>query len=437
MHLNWMMPLGGSLRGTLPNPDFSANGLIETQVFGPRSSGSSYLPLSEEETVQVVELARTFSPTPYSNPHYVAGDFYVSGSATLGDASGDTITVSAATWTLPPTGFTATTSAGALAAGVTFLNTITSTATGDAGGTTNLIAYDWNAQFNGGNATAALQTILCDATHNASALLGSCLALSGRIVVNSSGNITTAADFSTNAPVFNSTGVITTKIGYRCVNQGNATKVTNAIGFDANTFTPSITLTASFRSQQNSGTGAWGFYHSGTANNAFNGNVRIGSTTAPTVALDVTGQGKFSASLAAIGGITTSGTLGAPAIVATGRSTAQTAAVASVSTFTVGASDGSFEVSANVLVTTATAHNFTVTCAYTDETNTARTLTFGFTQLTGSTFITAITNLTGTGPYESPVFHLRCKASTAITIATTGTFTTVTYNVEGIIKQIA
>ncbi len=144
----------------------------------------------------------------------------------------------------------------------------------------------------------------------------------------------------------------------------------------------------------------------------------------------------ISAQVNKLNGIQSAGNFGVPLVVASGRSTAQTAAVASVSTFTVGASDGSFEVSANVNVTTSTAHNFTVTCAYTDETNTARTLTLGFTQLSGATFITAITNITGAGPYESPVYHIRCKAATAITFATTGTFTTVTYNVEGIIKQV-
>lgn len=128
---------------------------------------------------------------------------------------------------------------------------------------------------------------------------------------------------------------------------------------------------------------------------------------------------------------------GVPAIFAAGRLTAQTAAQASVSTYTVGAADGSFEVSVNVNVTTSTAHTFTVTIAYTDEGNTSRTLTAGFTQLSGATFLTAITNVTGAGPYESPVYHIRCKAATTITVATVGTFTTVTYNVEGIIKQMA
>lgn len=120
----------------------------------------------------------------------------------------------------------------------------------------------------------------------------------------------------------------------------------------------------------------------------------------------------------------------------TGRATAQTAANASVATYTLGATDASYEVSANVLVTTATTHNFTVTCAYTDEGNTARTVTFNFSSLAG-VLATAIINTGGTVPYEGVPLHIRCKASTAITIATTGTFTTVAYNVEGVIKQIA
>lgn len=127
---------------------------------------------------------------------------------------------------------------------------------------------------------------------------------------------------------------------------------------------------------------------------------------------------------------------GVPAIYAAGRLTARTTAQASVATYTVGAADGSFRVSANVLVTTATAHNFTVTCAYTDEGNTARTLTFNFSSLAG-VFATAIINTGGAVPYAGVPMHIRCKAGTTITIATTGTFTTVSYNVEGIIEQIA
>jgi hypothetical protein len=133
-------------------------------------------------------------------------------------------------------------------------------------------------------------------------------------------------------------------------------------------------------------------------------------------------------------GFSTAGN-GVVTIQGAGRSTAQTAAVASVAAYTVGASDASFEVSANANVTASTTHNFTVTCAYTDETNTARTLTLSFSNLAG-TSLTAITNVTGAGPYEGIPVHIRCKASTAITIATTGTFTSVTYNVEGNIRKL-
>lgn len=127
-----------------------------------------------------------------------------------------------------------------------------------------------------------------------------------------------------------------------------------------------------------------------------------------------------------------------PIIVASGRSTAQIAAVASVAAFTVGASDGSFEVSANVLVTTATNHSFAIECAYTDEGNTARTITMNLFLVNG-TAVLAVANATGTVPYHGMALSIRAKAATAITIRTqaAGTYTTVVYNVEGFIKQTA
>ena len=117
------------------------------------------------------------------------------------------------------------------------------------------------------------------------------------------------------------------------------------------------------------------------------------------------------------------------------RSTAQTGAVASVTAWTVGANDGSFKVSANVLVTASTTHAFTVTCTYTDEGNTSRTATLNF-QNVGGTVLTSIANAGGAVPYLGLPLEIRCKAATTITIATTGVFTSVTYNVEGSITQI-
>lgn len=119
-----------------------------------------------------------------------------------------------------------------------------------------------------------------------------------------------------------------------------------------------------------------------------------------------------------------------------GRATAQAAAVASVTAYTVGTADSSFLVSGNVLVTAAVTASFTMTVNYTDESNTSRTLVLTFSNITG-TLLSTITNVTGTGAYEGVPLHIRCKAATTITMATTGTFTSVTYNVEGAITKIA
>lgn len=120
-----------------------------------------------------------------------------------------------------------------------------------------------------------------------------------------------------------------------------------------------------------------------------------------------------------------------PGSVGRDRKTGQTAAV-NLATYTVGASDATYLVSANVLVTTSTVHAFTVTCSYTDEGNTARVLTLQFSSLAGA-FVTSIANAAGTVPYEGAPLHIRCKASTTIIIgsAAGGTYTTVAYNIEG------
>jgi hypothetical protein len=66
-----------------------------------------------------------------------------------------------------------------------------------------------------------------------------------------------------------------------------------------------------FRGSLAAATGVWNLYMGGTAQNAINGDLRIGSVTAPTVALDVTGGAKISATLAVTGATTLSSTLAA------------------------------------------------------------------------------------------------------------------------------
>lgn len=126
---------------------------------------------------------------------------------------------------------------------------------------------------------------------------------------------------------------------------------------------------------------------------------------------------------------------GIAAIVKYTRVTAQSAANSSIATYTTPASDGSYLISGNINVTAATAISTSLNVNYTDETNTARTMIIPISGL-GGTFV-AGGLATSTGPFESSVMHIRTKASTAITIYTAaGTFTGVTYNAEGVIRQL-
>ena len=113
---------------------------------------------------------------------------------------------------------------------------------------------------------------------------------------------------------------------------------------------------------------------------------------------------------------------GVPAIYGSGRSTSQTTANASVAAYTVGGSDGTFLVSANVNVTAYTSGSVKAQCTYTDESNTARTL-----DLTSA--------ISATGATAGQCYRIRAKATTAITIITSGTFVA-TYNVDGDIQQV-
>ena len=179
-----------------------------------------------------------------------------------------------------------------------------------------------------------------------------------------------------------------------------------------------------------------------TTNGGSARNLTLGAASAVSVA-PTNGSAQY---IFANGGVTAFSNLttvarGVPCVVAQARAAAVTnTGTASIATFTVGAADGTFQVSGNALVTTSNTHSFSLDCTYTDEGNNARTLVLPIAQLAGA-FITAglITNVTGVGPYETAIMHIRAKAATAITIRTSagGTFTDVVYNVDGTIKQLA
>lgn len=158
------------------------------------------------------------------------------------------------------------------------------------------------------------------------------------------------------------------------------------------------------------------------------GNINAGSTG------DLLGRNlQLTGAITIYGATNTAGT-GVPAIYASGRAAAQAASAATlINAFAVPAADSSYLVAANALVTTLGSGNFTMTVAYTDESNAARTATLAF-QVVAGTVGTAISTA---APYMGQTIRIRCKASTTITVATTGTFTGCTYNAEASLLQVA
>lgn len=119
-----------------------------------------------------------------------------------------------------------------------------------------------------------------------------------------------------------------------------------------------------------------------------------------------------------------------------GRATGQTAAVATVATLTVGGADATYTVSGNLLITTSGGTEaIALKVAYTDEGNTARDHEIPLLRIGTNAWLAATAGALGALPYPSTQLQIRCKASTSITIKTTGTFTGTTYNVEGLIER--
>lgn len=132
------------------------------------------------------------------------------------------------------------------------------------------------------------------------------------------------------------------------------------------------------------------------------------------------------------GGITLAGN-GLSSIVGYGRAASVTATQSSVATYTVGSSDGSFYVSANLNVTSnSMLGTIAMTFTYTDETNTSRTVSMNLQNTSGTISSSGINT---TGPYMGIPIHIRAKASTAITVIATVTGGPPTFNVEGIIEK--
>ncbi len=120
-----------------------------------------------------------------------------------------------------------------------------------------------------------------------------------------------------------------------------------------------------------------------------------------------------------------------PTIVASSELTSQSAAT-NIVTYTTGAADSTYMITARVNITALTAGTLQTQVTYTDETNASRTLIFYGMGTTSAGLTT-----TGVSNY-APIAEIRVKASTTITLQTLATVTLVgvTYNAGGTIIKI-
>ena len=150
----------------------------------------------------------------------------------------------------------------------------------------------------GATTTTALRGILLNTTYTPSASITQLTNMLNQWSLGTGTTPTVVYSQNTNAILAATAlgGTITTIYGHSVSFSPNASATTNVTNFFcysaaniANGTAQTVTSAYGFISQMASGTGRWGFYSSGTANNAFNGNVRFGGVTAPTVPVDVTG----------------------------------------------------------------------------------------------------------------------------------------------------
>lgn len=217
------------------------------------------------------------------------------GNTTLGDASADTLTINAGTWTYG-SNWTATRAAGALAAGTTQLQQINSTWSGDSGGTTTVNALRAITTGSGANAVVLARAFVPSVTWNGTATLTTANTVEATTSLTNTGNITAArtmaAGFSLSSsgsisgtadaflafsPGLSSTGTIATLNGLRIANQGNSL-ITTAVGVKIDNFTNSTNMRG-IQSSLTSGANKWNHYIDGNAPSYHLGIVQLGSAT--------------------------------------------------------------------------------------------------------------------------------------------------------------
>lgn len=254
-----------------------------------------------------------YGATNWSSSLATVPGLTATGNVTLGDASGDSLTINAGTWTLG-SNYTATRAAGTLATGTVNLKTWVDTFTGDSGGGTSIRAILHQPTTQGANNISTANATRTEIIHSGTGTVTTWRGYQSLATLSSSGNVTTVDLFNAAAPSLSSTGAITTLNGFHIGDLGHATLVTNAVGIKIDNFTASATATRGIQSSINSGTGKHNLYIDGTAENLFAGPVLIADGTAnnPSLAFnsdnDGTGTGIYRQAANSIG-FSTSGNL--------------------------------------------------------------------------------------------------------------------------------
>lgn len=316
---------GGTVDGTVIGGAVAAAGTFTTlNATGGGALTGTWSDLGSVTTVDI--NGGTVDGTIIGGATPAAGTFTnlaSTGTTTIGDASGDTLTLNAAAWTLANN--TTMTRAFAAATGTMIGLTYNLTATGGASSPVRTgLHTELTININGATASGTTTGTHAVATAAGTATVATAVGASGTVRITSASGLITAGDaFRAVTPGIQAGGVITTYSAFHALAIVN-TGIGTAYGFAVDASGSAGTLTAGFRGAIAAAATRWNLYMDGTAQNAMAGNLRIGSVVAPTVALDVTGAALISTTLGvgtnlSVDGNTVLGNSSADTITFTGR----------------------------------------------------------------------------------------------------------------------
>lgn len=186
--------------------------------------------------------------------------------------------------------------------GGTIDGTTVGSTTRAAGAFTTLTSND-TTTFTGGQGKTAVGTVIATTAFavNPNAT-GATILIGVQAAQAIQTDVTSAYDSFRSAPTLAASTATSTVRGFNASNPtlGSGATITSVIGFNCPPIT-SGTNNYGFFSNVASGTGRWNFFANGTADNAFAGNSRFGSATAPTATVDITGTLAVSSTVSGAG----------------------------------------------------------------------------------------------------------------------------------------